>query len=196
MPAAWALVTRSDRAGRGGPGLRELITASVEGRGAERKRPRARGRVKKRTFPNGDTPGRAASDVTASPRGQVNCRARGTTQTSASSTHGTKPYYKRWEKPTIARPAPVPSRCVAARPTTLLTGRESVSRQTAPRSRGEGRCGQLPTRSWPMPPCDDPALLTPEERLRELAAVLAAGVLRLRERAALPANSPQEQSQK
>jgi hypothetical protein len=37
-----------------------------------------------------------------------------------------------------------------------------------------------------MPNCADVALLTPDERLREVASILAAGVLRLRQRAALP----------
>ena len=32
----------------------------------------------------------------------------------------------------------------------------------------------------------DPAYMTPEERVRELAAILAAGVLRLHRRAAIP----------
>lgn len=39
-----------------------------------------------------------------------------------------------------------------------------------------------------MRPHDDPAAMTPDERLRELASILAAGVLRLRSRAALPAD--------
>ena len=37
-----------------------------------------------------------------------------------------------------------------------------------------------------MPTCADAALLTPDERLREVASILATGVLRLRQRAALP----------
>ena len=37
-----------------------------------------------------------------------------------------------------------------------------------------------------MSNCADPARLSPDERLREVAAILAAGVLRLRQRAALP----------
>lgn len=36
----------------------------------------------------------------------------------------------------------------------------------------------------------DPAILTPEQRLAEVSAILAAGVLRLRRRCALPATSP------
>jgi hypothetical protein len=39
-----------------------------------------------------------------------------------------------------------------------------------------------------MRPHDDPAAQTCDERLRELASILAAGVLRLRCRAALPAD--------
>jgi hypothetical protein len=38
-----------------------------------------------------------------------------------------------------------------------------------------------------MPYDLDPASLTPDERLREIASVLARGILALRERAALPA---------
>jgi len=38
-----------------------------------------------------------------------------------------------------------------------------------------------------MPDCADPARLSPDERLREAAAILAAGVPRLGQRAALPA---------
>jgi hypothetical protein len=38
-------------------------------------------------------------------------------------------------------------------------------------------------------PIDDPALLTVDARLREIAAILAAGIVRLRARAALPAKS-------
>jgi hypothetical protein len=37
-----------------------------------------------------------------------------------------------------------------------------------------------------MRSCEDPAFLTAEQRLSELAAILAAGVLRLRASAALP----------
>ncbi|MEX0678375.1 MAG: hypothetical protein WD063_14940 [Pirellulales bacterium] len=37
-----------------------------------------------------------------------------------------------------------------------------------------------------MPNCADTARLSPDERLREAAAILASGVLRLRQRAALP----------
>lgn len=36
----------------------------------------------------------------------------------------------------------------------------------------------------------DPAILTPEQRLAEVSAILAAGVLRLRRRCALPTTSP------
>ena len=36
----------------------------------------------------------------------------------------------------------------------------------------------------------DPAYMTPEERVRELAAILAAGVLRLHRRAAIPVRRP------
>jgi hypothetical protein len=40
---------------------------------------------------------------------------------------------------------------------------------------------------------DDPSLLTPNERRTELAAIFAAGILRLRSRAALPGvSSPSE----
>ena len=38
-----------------------------------------------------------------------------------------------------------------------------------------------------MPNCADPTRLSPEERPREVATILANGVLRLRQRAALPA---------
>jgi hypothetical protein len=38
-----------------------------------------------------------------------------------------------------------------------------------------------------MQPDQDPAALAPEERLREVATILAAGLLRLRARTALPA---------
>jgi hypothetical protein len=44
-----------------------------------------------------------------------------------------------------------------------------------------------------MRPHDDPAAMTADERLREVASILAAGVLRLRSRAALPAD-PAEHS--
>ncbi len=37
-----------------------------------------------------------------------------------------------------------------------------------------------------MRPHDDPAAMTADERLREVASILAAGILRLRSRAALP----------
>lgn len=37
-----------------------------------------------------------------------------------------------------------------------------------------------------MRSCEDPAFLTADERLSELAAIMAAGVLRLKARAALP----------
>lgn len=37
-----------------------------------------------------------------------------------------------------------------------------------------------------MRSCEDPAFLTAEQRLSELAAILAAGMLRLRTRAAMP----------
>jgi hypothetical protein len=40
-----------------------------------------------------------------------------------------------------------------------------------------------------MRPDADPAFLTTTERFRELAGILAAGILRLRDRAALPAGS-------
>lgn len=40
-----------------------------------------------------------------------------------------------------------------------------------------------------MRPHDDPAHMTADERLREVAAILAAGVLRLHSRAALPDDS-------
>ena len=44
-----------------------------------------------------------------------------------------------------------------------------------------------------MRPDDDPAFLTAAERFRELAGILAAGILRLRDRAALAAD-PSEHS--
>jgi len=40
-----------------------------------------------------------------------------------------------------------------------------------------------------MRPEQDPATLAPRERLEEVAAILAAGLLRLRARAALPADA-------
>jgi hypothetical protein len=40
-----------------------------------------------------------------------------------------------------------------------------------------------------MRPHDDPAAMTTAERLRAVAALLAAGILRLHSRAALPADS-------
>jgi hypothetical protein len=42
-----------------------------------------------------------------------------------------------------------------------------------------------------MRPHDDPATMTADERLREVAAILAAGILRLRSRAALPTDPGQ-----
>jgi hypothetical protein len=42
-----------------------------------------------------------------------------------------------------------------------------------------------------MRPHDDPAAMTADERLREVAAILAAGILRLRSRAALPTDPDQ-----
>jgi hypothetical protein len=47
-----------------------------------------------------------------------------------------------------------------------------------------------------MRPHDDPAAMTAEERLREVASILAAGVLRLRSRAALPADLGQHSGPK
>ena len=41
-----------------------------------------------------------------------------------------------------------------------------------------------------MRPIDDPSFLTPDERLSEVASILAAGVLRLRARAALSDDNP------
>ena len=41
-----------------------------------------------------------------------------------------------------------------------------------------------------MRPMDDPSFLTPDERLSEVASILAAAVLRLRVRAALPGDEP------
>lgn len=54
------------------------------------------------------------------------------------------------------------------------------------RSPGEGRCGQVPNRRRPCDRAKIPPFLTAEQRLSELAAILAAGILRLRVRAALP----------
>ena len=60
--------------------------------------------------------------------------------------------------------------------------------QTAHRSRSEGRCGHrlsgdmaMTTRSIPFDPTD-PQHMPPEQRIDELTAILAAGVLRMRER--------------
>ena len=47
-----------------------------------------------------------------------------------------------------------------------------------------------------MRPHDDPAAMTVDERLREVAAILAAGILRLRSRAALPADPGQRPGEK
>lgn len=47
-----------------------------------------------------------------------------------------------------------------------------------------------------MPTCADAARLTSDERLREVASILAAGVLRLRRRAALPTDDSRKQSAK
>ena len=41
-----------------------------------------------------------------------------------------------------------------------------------------------------MRPIDDPSFLTPDERLSEVAGILAAGVLRLHARAALCGDDP------
>ena len=43
-----------------------------------------------------------------------------------------------------------------------------------------------------MSHCADAARLSPDERLREAAGILAAGVLRLRQRAALPTGNGRE----
>ena len=43
-----------------------------------------------------------------------------------------------------------------------------------------------------MSDCADTARLLPDERLREVATILAAGVLRLSQRAALPPGNAQE----
>ena len=40
-----------------------------------------------------------------------------------------------------------------------------------------------------MSDCADAARLSPDERLKEMAAILAAGISRLRQRAALPADA-------
>jgi len=50
----------------------------------------------------------------------------------------------------------------------------------------------MATRPQVLNPVDptDPAILTPEQRLAEVAAILATGVLRLRRRCALPATPP------
>lgn len=45
-----------------------------------------------------------------------------------------------------------------------------------------------------MHDCADVARLAPDERLREVASILAAGVLRLRQRAALPTHDAQKKS--
>jgi hypothetical protein len=45
-----------------------------------------------------------------------------------------------------------------------------------------------------MSTCADLTRLSPDERLREAAAILATGVLRLRQRAALPAGKDHENS--
>ena len=42
--------------------------------------------------------------------------------------------------------------------------------------------------------CSDAARLTPDERLREVASILAIGVLRLRQRASLPTDDAQKKS--
>jgi hypothetical protein len=42
-----------------------------------------------------------------------------------------------------------------------------------------------------MRPFDDPSTLTPDERRAEVANILAAGVLRLSARAALPGDAPE-----
>ena len=47
-----------------------------------------------------------------------------------------------------------------------------------------------------MRPHDDPAAMNADERLREVARILAAGILQLRSRAALPVpNSPPKSAQ-
>jgi hypothetical protein len=43
-----------------------------------------------------------------------------------------------------------------------------------------------------MPNCADTTRVSPDERLREIAAILATAVLRLRQRAALPAEKQPE----
>lgn len=47
-----------------------------------------------------------------------------------------------------------------------------------------------------MRPHDDPAAMTADERLREVARILAAGILRLRSRAALPDDPAQHSGPK
>ena len=47
-----------------------------------------------------------------------------------------------------------------------------------------------------MPKCADTAPLSPDERLSEVAAILATGILRLRQRAALPSEIPLENTDK
>jgi hypothetical protein len=47
-----------------------------------------------------------------------------------------------------------------------------------------------------MRPHDDPAAMTADERLHEVAAILAAGILRLRSRAALPTDPGQDSGPK
>ncbi|MFL5240589.1 MAG: hypothetical protein ACJ8FY_00650 [Gemmataceae bacterium] len=46
-----------------------------------------------------------------------------------------------------------------------------------------------------MRPLDDPAAMTAHERLSEVAAILAAGILRLHSRAALPTKPDQDSVQ-
>ena len=45
-----------------------------------------------------------------------------------------------------------------------------------------------------MPPCADTARLAPDERHSEVASILAVGLLRLRQRAALPTDNAQKDS--
>ena len=45
-----------------------------------------------------------------------------------------------------------------------------------------------------MPAPDDPVALAPAERLAEVSAILARGILRLRSRAALPAGDSRDSS--
>lgn len=47
-----------------------------------------------------------------------------------------------------------------------------------------------------MRPETDPACMTADERLREVAAIFAAGLLRLRARSALPTNPGQDSAPK